>query len=83
MDTRQRNAQLEHTILNALWTNRPNAFPDVMVRAMPDGSVWLGGVVASQADCTLLKKIVSNVPGVQQVFCNVAPKTELGNCRAR
>lgn len=74
MDTRRRDNQLELTILSALQRSRPQAFRDVMIRATPDGVVWLRGLVSTQADCLLLKQIVGHVPGVTQVFCNVAPK---------
>jgi osmotically-inducible protein OsmY len=74
MDTRQRNERLELTVLRALWKNRPQAFHDVMVKATPDGTVYLQGLASSQTDCTLLTRIVREVPGVTQVFCNVAAR---------
>jgi osmotically-inducible protein OsmY len=72
VDTRQRNARLELTILHALWSSRPLEFHQVRVKATPDGIVYLRGVASSQTDCKLLTRIVSEVPGVKQVFCNVA-----------
>jgi osmotically-inducible protein OsmY len=72
MDTRQRNVQLESIVLLALWKSGPQAFFDVTVKATPEGIVYLRGRVSSLTDCTLLTRIVSEVPGVKQVFCNVA-----------
>jgi osmotically-inducible protein OsmY len=72
VDTRQRNARLELNVLHALWGSRPVAFHEVRVKATPDGIVYLRGFAASPTDCTLLTRIVSEVPGVKQVFCNVA-----------
>ncbi len=82
MDTRLRSEQLELAVLTTLWKTQPAVFHDVTVRAAPDGSVWLRGLVSTQADCLVIQQIVRDVPGVKQVFCHVAPKARMEVCHA-
>jgi osmotically-inducible protein OsmY len=82
MDTRQRNARLELTVLRALSKHNRQALLHVMVKATDDGTVYLKGVAASPADCALLTRIASQVPGVSQVFCNVAANERRETCHA-
>jgi osmotically-inducible protein OsmY len=75
MDTRVHNQGLEMQVLQALVQDMPDISSHIFVAATPDGSVWLRGMVSTYADRMRILRRVSEVPGVTEVFFNVALET--------
>lgn len=76
MDTRVRNVRLEGHIRQVLHRFPIHVTNGIAVTASPDGTVWLKGSTQNRADCDLICGTVKLLPGVTQVFCHIAPKTE-------
>ncbi len=76
VDTRIHDQNLEMRVAQALARNKPEIARDIMVSATPDGSVWLRGLIPTQVEHRMLLRTVSEVPGVTQVFFNIARKEQ-------
>jgi osmotically-inducible protein OsmY len=74
MDTRTHDAALEMSVSQALFSYKPEIARNIIVVANPDGSVWLRGLVSGQIDRLKILAVVGQVPGVTQVFFNIAHK---------
>ncbi len=74
MDTRTHNQVLEMSVSQALLSYKPEIARNIVVTATPDGSVWLRGLVSGQIDRLKILAVVGKVPGVTQVFFNIAHK---------
>ena len=74
MDTRVHDQNLEMKVAQALFRDKPEISRDIMVSATPDGSVWLRGLIPTQMERWMILRTLSEVPGVTQVFFNIALK---------
>jgi osmotically-inducible protein OsmY len=74
MDTRVHDQNLEINVLQALFHYERDVSRNIVVTATPDGLVWLRGMVPGQANRLRILRIVGEVPGVTQVFFNIALK---------
>jgi len=72
MNTRWRSKNLRINVLQAVLSYQPRAARDIVIDAAPDGTVWLRGTAPSTADIQHINSIVSSIPGVKTVFCNIA-----------
>lgn len=68
MAARAYNYHVEMRVLRTLVRIKPQAYRDLMVAATPDGTVYLNGVIPSEADRLLIEQIILDVPGVTDVF---------------
>jgi osmotically-inducible protein OsmY len=72
MNTRWRSKNLRINVLQAVLGYQPRAARNIVIDATPDGTVWLRGTAPSSADIQQINSIVSSLPGVKTVFCNIA-----------
>jgi osmotically-inducible protein OsmY len=70
MDMR-RNQILEMSVSQALFRHKSEISRNIVVTAMPDGSVWLRGLVSGQIDRLKILAVVGKVSGVTPVFFNI------------
>jgi len=75
MDTRVHDQAIEMRVLQALAHSKPEITHPIIVAATPDGAVWLRGLALSQTDRLTILHLVGDVPGVTEVFFNVALMT--------
>lgn len=72
MDTRVHDQHIEMRVLQALAHYKPEISRHIVVAATPDGAVWLRGLTLNQADRLTILHLVGDVPGVTEIFFNVA-----------
>jgi osmotically-inducible protein OsmY len=70
MAARDYDQRIEARILRMLSRVRPHTCCELMVAATPDGTVYLNGLIPSEAERLNIEQSIRDVPGVTRVIFN-------------